>query len=552
MSIIDVVKKMIKKPSVNEGEDNEVLKRVNSDFQYAAEKKEQDTFDMDARGSERETNFASQKRLRIYKLWYDSVQWLVDKDGNAFDATSYIATPTINFIQTIINQRVNSFKRRKVYMDVLPVGLGKGNLSLGWQHILKYIWKQEDFSGKMSLSYKDSLIMCSGWFKLMWNEEDKNIDIVPITPLDVYPDPYAKTLSDMRYIHLVFNKSKEYIEDKYKVKVSGNNPNDSVIIYESWYRKIAFGSPVCITWTEGQILDIKDVNKITGSDDFPIFTITPYKSSDKLWGSSLVGYLIDPQNLHNKSLGLLLDGMLVTNNGRVYTTDPDIQFSNDPREIIKVSAKEMIGTLNLNAADARWLSVVQYSGYGLMQELSETYAINAGGGNAQRTASGTIATQQAGNLATESDTIEIAKDMNRFGKVLVKMIKKEYTKKDLGEILGTKFENAEELVNGLDGKFDLFFDLSDPLPEDKMARNNLLAGLLAQNKIDLATFAKLTENTQLLEILQEQKAITIPGGQPITPTTPETKQEQVLSEAGARKEGIANKVAEQVGTGVGV
>ena len=132
------------------------------------------------------------------------------------------------------------------------------------------------------------------------------------------------------------------------------------------------------------------------------------------------------------------------------------------------------------------------------------------------------------------------------------MIKKEYAKKDLREILGTKFENAEELVNGLDGKFDLFFDLSDPLPEDKMARNNLLAGLLAQNKIDLATFAKLTENTQLLEILQEQKAITIPGGQPITPTTPETKQEQVLSEAGARKEGIANKVAEQVGTGVGV
>jgi hypothetical protein len=102
--------------------------------------------------------------------------------------------------------------------------------------------------------------------------------------------------------------------------------------------------------------------------------------------------------------------------------------------------------------------------------------------------------------------------------------------------------------------------LSDPLPEDKLARNNLLAGLLAQNKIDLATFAKLTENTQLLEILQTQQVQTpiqvpqnSPEGQPTTPETPQGQAEQALGEAEARKQGIEQNVAAQTGnTGVGV
>jgi hypothetical protein len=483
--------------------DNEVLSRLQTDLTYALEKKQSDTVVVDTKGELTERNFASQNRLRIYRMWYNSVQWEMDIDGHKFDDTGYIAKPTVNFIKTIIDQRINSFKQRKVYIDVLPVSVGMSDSAVAWQYILKYLWKVNDFSGKLSLVYKDALIYGTGWFKLVWDDDEGEIDIIPIAPLDVYPDPYAKSLKDLRFIHFVFKKPAEYIENKYGVQIS-QDPNESVIVYESWYRGITFGDPVCITWTDQQVLDVKEVKKITGSDEFPIFTISPSKSSDQLWGNSLVALLIHPQNLHNKSLGLLIDGMLITNNGRIYTTDPDIKISNDPLEIITVAPNEQIGTLNLNTADPRWLTVSQYSGYGLMQQLSGTYAMSSMSSEAQRTASGIIAQQQAANVTMEADLVEIESDMNRFGRIWVDMIRRLYTKKDLKAILGTKFQNAESLIDKLDAKFNLFFDLSDPLPEDKLARNNLLAGLLAQNKIDLQTFARLTENIQLLDVLDEQ------------------------------------------------
>jgi|GEM_PF-4390254 len=486
------------------GSEKEVLNRVRSDFAYALEEKQADKIVIDTQGQTSERNFASQKRLRIYKMWYDSVQWEVDIDGHAFNDTGYIAKPTVNFIKTIVDQRVNSFKKRKVYIDVLPVTAGMTESAVAWQYILRYLWKLNDFSGKLALAYKDALIYGTGWFKLIWDEDIEQIDVIPISPLDVYPDPYAKSLKDVRFIHFVFKKPAEYIENKYGVKL-GQNPNEPILLYESWYRSITFGEPVCITWIENQILDVKEVKKITGSEEFPIFTITPSKTSDQLWGESLVGFLIQPQNLHNKSLGLLLDGMLITNNGRIYTTDPDIKISNDPLEIITITPEAQIGTLNLNTADPRWLQVAMYSGYGLMQQLSGTYALSSMSGEALRTASGIIAQQQSANVTLEADITEITSDMNRFGKIWVDMIRRLYTRKDLLTVLGTKFANADELIDKLDIKFNLFFDLSDPLPEDKLARNNLLAGLLAQNKIDLATFAKLTENVQLLDVIEEQK-----------------------------------------------
>jgi len=567
MAIQDLVKEANK-----DEKENSVLKRVRDDFLYAVQKKESDVILIDAKNSVAEKNFASQNRLRIYKMWYDSLQWEVDKDGMPFDSSGYVAKPVVNFIKTIVDQRVNSLRKRKVYIDVLPVGTGQGDVAIAWQYILKYLWKINDFSGKLAIVYKDALIYGTGWFKLVWDEDINEVDIVPISPLDVYVDPYAKNLKDARFIHFVFKKPQEYIEKKYGVKIEGKDPNASILLYESWYRGLAFDEPVCITWIDKQILDVKEVKKITDYDDFPIFTITPYKSSDRLWGESLVGFLIDPQNLHNKSLGLLIDGMLITNNGRIYTTDKDLKISNDPREIITLSnQEEVIGTLNLNAADPRWLTVAQYSGYGLMQQLSGTYAMNAVSREAQRTASGIIAQQQAANLTFEADLTEIASDMNRFGRIWVSMIKKLYSKKDLETILGTKFENADELIDKLDIKFNLFFDLSDPLPEDKLARNNLLAGLLAQNKIDLETFARLTENIQLLDVLEEQKnnqqqqmqALQQMMGQAQQQGQPQGQQqaEQLqtptprdkVKEAEQQKAQIEQKVAAQTGErGVGV
>jgi len=544
--------------------ENEVLNRVRKDLFYSSEKKQSDTITIDTKGDLTERNFASQNRLRIYKMWYDSIHWEVDIDGHQFDSTGYIAKPTVNFIRTIIDQRVNSFKKRKVYIDVLPVSVGMSDSAVAWQYILKYLWKFNDFSGKLSLSYQDSLIYGTGWFKLIWDEDSEQIDVVPINPLDVYPDPYSKSLRDMRFIHFVFKKPAEYIEKKYGVQVS-DDPNEPVLLYESWYRSITFGEPVCITWTDKQILDVKEVKKITGSDEFPIFTITPSKSSDQFWGHSLVGFLIHPQNLHNKSLGLLLDGMLITNNGRIYTTDPDLRLSNDPLEIITVSPNAQIGALNLNTADPRWLSVASYAGYGLMQQLSGTYAMSSMSSEAQRTASGIIAQQQAANVTMEADFVAIESDMNRFGKIWVDMIRRLYTKKDLKAILGTKFENADELINKLDTKFNLFFDLSDPLPEDKLARNNLLAGLLAQNKIDLQTFAKLTENVQLLDVIQEQNSqqqaqpqimqmlAQAQGGDQTDQPEHITTDEEVLDKAKQKEGDLEQKVADQTSArGVGV
>ena len=575
----------MKKTNILGIEEANILQRLRGDFDYAYNAKEESTIYLDAEGEQTRTNKATQKNLKILDMFYNGEQWTVDKEGNSINKQGKFVFPTVNYIKTIVDQRVDMFKKRKVTMDVKPEGEEDLDLSLGVQFLMKYIWKKQSISLKLAETYQDALVYMSGFLKLGWNPITEDIDIIPISPFNIYLDPYGTEIDQMRYIHIVYKKPREYVEKTYDVKLDSEeskgwnkrgkkkkikefnsnpktNPNDPINVYESWYSKDIFGLSVCVTWTEDKILQIKKVKDITGTDKFPIFAFKTKRRSNTFWGDSIVYNLIDPQLLHNKSLGFILDSLLISNNSRIVSSDPNVKISNDPSEVITISDKEeRIDALNLSSVDPRWFSLVQYSGYNLAQALTSTYAVNMGGRANTQAATGIAIIQESGTTGTEADIFELTFEIDNFGNMLLYMIKDLYGKSKIEKILGTS-DNLKMVAKDLAGKiidtnYSIFFDLSDPLPEDKLSRNNLYSGLMMSHQIDLAMWAKLTGNVELLNILKEQQSQQNPleailgatGGAPAA-TAPETTEEtpegqgQAANEAGTGEE-IKRKLQER-------
>mgnify|MGYP000867881884 CR=1 FL=1 len=496
-----------------------ILKRVSNDFNYALKAKTGATIYLDANKAEPTTNLATDTYLKLLEDFYNGFQWKTDKEGNAIDITKRIVKPTLNFIKTIVDERVDIFRKRKITIDAHPT-TPDIDLAIAIRQLMNYIWKKRKINIKLAEAYRDALVYGVGFFKIVWNDIVQDIDVVPISPFDVYPDPYGLEIDQMRYLHIRYRKPREWVEQQFQTKLikkekdeeeKATDPNEDIEIFESWYSPFVFGSPYCVIWTENQILSIKDVNEITGSDRFPIFSFKTKRKSNSFWGQSLVYNLIDLQILQNKTLGFILDSMLIANNGRIYTTDPNVQLTDDPTELITLTQGEQIGVLSLNAIDPRWFPLLNYTGYNMAQSLSATYAVNTGGQTNQTTATGLVAQQNAGNTGVEADIFELTYDINDFGQVFINMIKKLYKKSDFQKIFSTSMKTNQMDVDSLiqqiqDSEFEVYFDLSDPLPDDKLSRNNLFAGLLAQRVIDLPTYAKLTNNVELINILNEQNS----------------------------------------------
>lgn len=524
---------MSKKVKGLEGYDvKSVFSRIQDDLKYAEQQKESVTF-LSADKTYSKPNSLSSKVMKANLAFYTGDQWKYAANGDSLDiGKGYIALPIVNFIKTIIDQRVNMFKQRKVSIDVKPVGIDKQDelLAIAARYVLEYWWKQNAVNLTLAQVYKDTLIFGIGLFKLAVVNDD--VSIIPISPFNAFFDPYALDIESSRYVHIKYIKPREFVEKlreengtqiekkSKKEKVEKTDPNEDVTVIESWYNDSVFGVPLCVTWDDEGIISIKEIKTLVKNHPLPIFAFKYNPNSSEMVGQSLVNMLIDLQILHNKNLGIIIDNMLIANNGRIVTSDKDLQVSNDPREIITISSpEEMITTLNLSTLDPRWFNVLQYTGYNTAQMLSQTYSISAGGTeNSTRTATGVVAMQRAGSLGTDSDLIEMQMIMGDIGRMVLEMIKGVYSNETLLDILGKEFTDKRTALgifdNFLSTKYDIIFDLSDPLPDDKLSRNNFYIGLLLQKVIDVKTYAKLTGNNELLNILNEQE-VTQSAGNPL-------------------------------------
>jgi len=195
-----------------------ILKRVSNDFNYALKAKTGATIYLDANKAEPTTNLATDTYLKLLEDFYNGFQWKTDKEGNAIDITKRIVKPTLNFIKTIVDERVDIFRKRKITIDAHPT-TPDIDLAIAIRQLMNYIWKKRKINIKLAEAYRDALVYGVGFFKIVWNDIVQDIDVVPISPFDVYPDPYGLEIDQMRYLHIRYRKPREWVEQQFQTKL---------------------------------------------------------------------------------------------------------------------------------------------------------------------------------------------------------------------------------------------------------------------------------------------------------------------------------------------
>lgn len=140
--------------------------------------------------------------------------------------------PVVNKIMHFVNQEHAFALKSKPTIDVLPatddpLDISEANVSLAY---LNWVFDptQANFPRILSHATLWALIAGESYLKWIFNPRLKRPDILQVSPLDLYSDPYVSDFSKSRYvIHTQF-MDVEHVHDLYdkEVKPSSVDPND--------------------------------------------------------------------------------------------------------------------------------------------------------------------------------------------------------------------------------------------------------------------------------------------------------------------------------------
>jgi len=481
------------------------IEKLQEDFNKARTAKEEQFIYKGYRQVKTEQKPYTTNRLLAMEKWYKGDQWSVYPDGTLIDTTNDISRPTINFIRTIIDQKVALLKKMKINFDVRPVEIMDIDGARLVEDTLNFVWRKDSLQVKVSQWYKDSLIYGNGFIKVRMNSDGK-VEVVNINPINVYPDMYGDDIKDMRYFTILYERTPEYVEYVYGKKIEPNDKG-AVNVYETWYNpSVEHPHGALYIWTETAILkQIDDLRKISKyKPEIPIYVLKHNPDTTGFWGQSEVAHLAQIQLIHNKSMGFILDNLILTNNAQYVTNSdniPDIA-TNEPGHIYHINPDEVFQPLQNPPLSPQWFSLVQYTGYGTFQQESGTYAVNLGGA-ATRTASGILALQNAGGTLTQSDFIDIKYKASEVAQTIFAYIKQYYKYENILEM--TDVEMTKDQFNGLSPYYDIFITLGDALPDDKVARLNMAMQLLQSGAIEQDWLIDYLEDPVLLKHMDEIK-----------------------------------------------
>lgn len=474
----------------------DLLKKVKQYFQEAKQDKERAYSLVDIADNKTESTGHQQSLLVVFKNWYDGDQWNIDPlTGKKISKNNKIAYPVINYTKTIINHEVGLFKKTNPSFYTTPVEDSDIKSAEAVDSLLRYFWKKRKIGEKVALAYKDSKIYGTAFLKVIWNSFIDDIDVVPINPVNVFPDKFGTSIDEMRFIHIVYIKPAEYLKAKY-----GKKYDKDVVLKETWINKGVIGEDgYCVVWTDKEILDIKPLSGLTEGSKIPIIAIRNDPSTDRFWGSSQVRELAALQILHNKTLGLILDALLINNSGRLITTDETLKVTNNPLDIIHYQNGEQVTVLPPIPVNNGLYDILNFTSYPMAQQLSDVFSVDTMARH--RTASGIAALESESNTKVESDIREISSVMSKLGMFLVDFALKLYTTKDLKRILGNTDVKIKNIKH-----YDIQINMSSDLPTDRISKINTLMQMAQMHIIQPSTVLSVLNIPELNEAAKQEGA----------------------------------------------
>lgn len=278
----------------------------------------------------------------IYDLWVTGnhyVKW----DRQTQQITSSVPEKghpkiVINKTYTTLRSVRNFALRNRPRAEVTPENLQPENVTeaVKINRYLDFIYDKLKLSKKTRATMWHALKYSVGWWQVMWDEDEKEINVSIVDPYDLYWDPTARDPDEARYCFLAVRRNiedinsdpkyKDYIKKK-KIELkpdgklaasdmkermmniektgevrSTSDKNNTIIVKELWYKKYDEDSgdtKVCVMAKAGETTirepEETDLTRLGG-----FFRLPSDVEPLKMYGQGWVKNLISPNKLLNQ------------------------------------------------------------------------------------------------------------------------------------------------------------------------------------------------------------------------------------------------------------
>lgn len=433
--------------------------------------------------------------------------------GNHWDYVANVdseaAKPEINYIKPNVQQLLAMLQLKHPAILVNPAKKDTMPTAELLTAALKAVYENKDVAEDVKRASLDMLIYGRGYHGITWDKEDEggrgNIASYTVSPFNMFVDPLATTLDAAGYCHVRHLRSPFYIYTKYGVEMSQDATDEftnaeGVEVIESWYNPDALlPSGRHVIWATS------DPKHPFVDEDIPFsfcrIPIVDYVVDDTSTGerASMVGDLWGVQKAFMKTLGYLLDNLMLTQNCQYVSADSDLPeyLPNKPGMVHK-SALDL-KPLMTPVLSPSWMNTVSML-QSLMPDISGVRQVNYGATQGGVTAaSAIVALQEAGKTIKELKADGIKRAVGLWGLLAVELMRL-YTAEHWADIAGAQPDPTQ-----MDSVYDVSITYSEALPTDKEMRLNLGNMFVNLKIIDPQGLGELTGDPVLQGIIDRSQ-----------------------------------------------
>lgn len=441
---------------------------------------------------------------RDWRDYFLGVHW-----SHVANVDTRASQPEINYIKPNVMQLLAMLQLKHPSILVNPAKKETMPTAVLLSAALKGVYENKDVAEDVKRATLDMLIYGRGYQGIYWDAQDEggrgNIASYTISPFNFFADPLAHTLDDAEYCHVKHLRSPFYIYTKYGVEMSEDAKDEftnaeGIEVVESWYnpdKTLPNGRHVI--WAPS---DAK--NPFVDEEiDYPFrrIPIVDYVVDDTSTGErkSMVGDLWGTQKAFMKTLGYLLDNLMLTQNCQWKSKDTELpdHLPNEPGYVHKSAFDlEAVITPPLSPAWQNTVGMLQ----SLMPDISGVRQVNYGATSGGVTAaSAIVALQEAGKTIKEIKADGVQRAVGLWGLMAVELMRW-YTAEHWADIAGAQPDPAQ-----MDSVYDVSITYSEALPADKEMRMNLGNQFVNLSIIDPIGLGELTGDPVLIGIIERSQ-----------------------------------------------
>jgi hypothetical protein len=267
--------------------------------------------------------------FREYDDFYQGKHWNKER-------ASWRPDPVINYVAYIVDQKAPQLTNQRPTGLILPTTAEDEEAAKIFTQVTDVVAERVDLDDKIDQVVRTGLLFGTGWFKVYWDNtisggslEKGNIWVGDVAidvpdPSNIFTDPQAVTVEDCRFIIYAVDKTVQWVEKEFGVKVdpdeaietdlynrpSSNHGKDRVQFYEYWYKDKE--GIHCIYAAGGKVL--KHIRNVYKHGRYPFVPFVAKKNRKSIWGIGEPKNILNNQKLLNKLTELLTTNAILHSN----------------------------------------------------------------------------------------------------------------------------------------------------------------------------------------------------------------------------------------------